>query len=57
MSSEGPTTPAKRLKEVYLVSKKKFFSDATRDELEKELILDGIEDDEDTHRIIQFKVR
>lgn len=47
---------SKKLKEVYLVNKKKYHSVASKEELLKEgLCMD--DPDEDTHRIIQAKIR
>ncbi len=45
----------KRLKNMYLVNRVKFFSRATPEELKRDLSLDRM--DEDTHRIVQHKVR
>ena len=53
-SSEQKKKP-KKLREVYLVSKKKFYSTATSDELDQELQADCLSDT--VHRIIQAKVR
>ena len=53
----------KKLKEVYLVNKRKFHATATEEELgRRELILDsggggGRPEDEDVHRILQAKIR
>jgi hypothetical protein len=51
-----PAAKKKKLKEVYLVSKKKFHSVATQAELSSELD-PGLLDTEDGHRIIQAKIR
>jgi hypothetical protein len=51
---------AKKLKEVYLVSKTKYYAEASAEELDRELVLDGLEDNseiQEIHRIIQYKVR
>jgi hypothetical protein len=45
----------KRIKNMYLVNKLKFFSIATAEELRKDLSTERM--DEDTHRILQHRVR
>ncbi len=47
----------KKLKEVYLVAKKKFWSEGTNAELAQDLSQEVPSDVEDLRRIIQFKIR
>jgi len=55
---DDPTiVKARRQKEVYLVVKSRFYSVATEEEMEQELELSEDYISEDTHRIIQFKIR
>lgn len=53
---DSPADKRKKLKEVYLVNKKKFHSVATQAELSSELDL-GLLGTEDGHRIIQARIR
>jgi hypothetical protein len=46
----------KRLKNMYLVNKVKFFSSATPEEIRRDLSADGT-DEGDTRRILQHRVR
>jgi hypothetical protein len=53
---DSPADKKKKLKEVYLVNRKKFHSVATQAELSSELDL-GLLGTEDGHRIIQARIR
>jgi hypothetical protein len=72
LTKEGILSGAKKIKEdpletvskaakqrqVYCVTKRKFFAIATQDEMNGPLVLfEGQEDKEDTHRIIQCRLR
>ena len=51
---DQPTKKTKKLREVYLVTKNKFYSEATSEEFE--MVLNPNELDDNSHRIIQAKV-
>jgi len=51
---DQPTKKTKKLREVYLVTKNKFYSEATAEEFE--MVLNPNELDDNSHRIIQAKV-
>jgi hypothetical protein len=49
------TKHTKKMKDVYLVSKQKFYSEATEEELRRDISMAC--PDDDLHRIVQCKVR
>lgn len=53
--ASAKTKPTKKMKDVYLVSKQKFYSEATAEELSTDISM--VCPDDDVHRIVQCKVR
>jgi hypothetical protein len=58
LDPSGAVSKAARLKQVYCVDKKKFFSEATEDEMNSHIVFDdGDSDNSDKHRIVQCRLR
>lgn len=58
-ATAGKVGKKKRLRNIYIMDKEKWYSQATKRELEIDLNLDGETEEErrDMHRIIQCKIR
>lgn len=57
-ADDGATTKAKKQKGIFVMSKKKWYSKASKKELQLEIRLDGdLKEREMMHRIIQCKIR